>query len=155
MTDFNIGDKVSFGIRKYWGGKGRPAIPRYTGEIVAMPSNKKIMWISSPAYSPKPLFFTQRKNGDEVIDWNKTSREIFNFIRALTIPGPCASTYHGQIEIKILEAQFMTSAPAYKGINGVIINVQHGAFFVKTSDSFIRVVKWNEEFIPRIGIRLK
>ena len=49
----------------------------------------------------------------------------------------------------------MTSARTYKGINGVIINVQHGAFFVKTSDSFIRVVKWNEEFIPRIGIRLK
>lgn len=66
MTDFNIGDKVSFGIRQYWGGKGRPAIPRYTGEIVAMPSDKKIMWISSPAYSPKPLFFTQRKNGNWV-----------------------------------------------------------------------------------------
>ena len=100
-------------------------------------------------------YFTQRKNGDEVIDWNKTSREIFNFIRALTIPGPCASTYHGQIEIKISEAQFITSAPAYNGINGVIIKVQHGAFFVKTSDTFIRVIKWNEEFIPKIGIRLK
>ena len=117
--------------------------------------HNKVRRISQSEIDNYGSYFTQRKNGDEVIDWNKTSREIFNFIRALTIPGPCASTYHGEIEIKILEAQFMTSANAYKGINGVIINVQHGAFFVKTSDSFIRVVKWNEEFVPRIGIRLK
>ena len=68
MTTFNIGDKVSFGIRQYWGGKGRPAIPRYTGEIVALPTVSKVptMWISSPEYSPKHLVFTQRKNGNWV-----------------------------------------------------------------------------------------
>lgn len=69
MTTFNIGDKVSFGIRKYWGGKGRPAIPRYTGTVVsAMTPFAKVptMWISCPDYSPKHMAFTQRKNGNWV-----------------------------------------------------------------------------------------
>jgi hypothetical protein len=66
---FKIGDKVSFGVRQYWGGKGRPAIPRYTGTVVSefTPFAKvPTMWISSPEYSKNHIAFTQRKNGNWV-----------------------------------------------------------------------------------------
>ena len=69
MITFNIGDKVSFGIRKYWGGKGSPAIPRYTGTVVsAFTPFAKVptIWISSPEYSKEFMAFTQRKNGNWV-----------------------------------------------------------------------------------------
>ena len=35
-------------------------------------------------------YFRIRKEGDEWINWEWTSRKIFNFIRAITDPGPCA-----------------------------------------------------------------
>ena len=68
MSDFKIGDKVSFGVRRHWAGKGRPAIPRYNGTILALPTVGKVptMWISSPEYSKNHIVFTQRKNGNWV-----------------------------------------------------------------------------------------
>jgi len=69
MTNFNIGDKVSFGIRQSWGGKFRPSIPRYTGTVVsAFTPFAKVptIWINCPAYSSEDMAFTQRKNGNWV-----------------------------------------------------------------------------------------
>ena len=66
MTTFNIGDKVSFGVRQYWTGKGSPGIPRYIGTvIIAQSTETKLptLWISCPEYSNNPIAFTQRKNG--------------------------------------------------------------------------------------------
>ena len=66
---FKIGDKVSFGIRRHWGGKGPAAIPRYTGTVTsAFTPFAKVptMWISSLEYSKDLMAFTQRKNGNWV-----------------------------------------------------------------------------------------
>ena len=35
-------------------------------------------------------YFIARKEGDEIIDWNGNSRDVFNFVRAITNPGPQA-----------------------------------------------------------------
>jgi len=66
---FKIGDKVTFGVRQYWGGKGRPAIPRYEGTVIsAMTPFARVptMTIRSPEYSKNDMEFTQRKNGNWV-----------------------------------------------------------------------------------------
>jgi hypothetical protein len=64
---FNKGDKVYFGIRQSWNGKGRPSIPTYTGEvsIVDIATNPTI-WVSCPQYSNTNIPFTLRKNGNWV-----------------------------------------------------------------------------------------
>ena len=100
-------------------------------------------------------YCTQRKPGDEMINWNSSSRDIFNFVRALTSPGPIATSRHNGEEVKIYNVEIIENAISYKGINGAIINVQSDSFFVKTSDSFIKVKKWNEEFNPKIGMRFQ
>ena len=41
---------------------------------------------------PIGFYCGRRRIGDEWIDWNWSSRRIFNFIRAITEPGPCART---------------------------------------------------------------
>ena len=38
------------------------------------------------------IYCVKRGIGDELINWQETSREMFNFVRALTYPGPCAYT---------------------------------------------------------------
>ncbi len=100
-------------------------------------------------------YCTNRKPGDEIINWNTSSREIFNFVRALTSPGPIATTFCNGEVVKIYGVEVIENAISYKGINGAIINVQTESFFVKTSDSFIKVKKWNDEFKPKIGMRFE
>lgn len=98
-------------------------------------------------------YCTQRKPGDEIINWNSSSRDIFNFVRALTTPGPIATSRHNNKEVKIYIVEIIENSISYKGINGAIIDVQSDSFFVKTLDSFIKVKKWNTEFNPKIGMR--
>ena len=67
---FKKDDQVSFGIRQYWGGKGRPAIPRYTGTIFSViygdRLTKPMIWVTCPEYSNQNIAFTLRKNGNWV-----------------------------------------------------------------------------------------
>jgi methionyl-tRNA formyltransferase len=37
---------------------------------------------------PIGSYCVKRKKGDEILNWNQTSREIFNFVRAICRPGP-------------------------------------------------------------------
>lgn len=67
------------------------------------------------------FYCVQRKEGDEIIDWNQTSREIFNFVRSICKPGPMARSFIADKEIKINKACMIKDAPLYKGINGSII----------------------------------
>ena len=53
---------------------------------------------------PIGSYFGRRVCGDEYIDWNWTSRRIFNFIRAITIPGPCARLTLNDCDIKVKRA---------------------------------------------------
>jgi methionyl-tRNA formyltransferase len=101
------------------------------------------------------FYCVARKSGDEYLDWNQPSRDIFNFVRALCLPGPVARTYLNGIEIKVNKAQFLPQAITYKGIPGAIIGVDQDGFLVKTADSFIKVLEWSCFPKMRIGDRLK
>ena len=94
----------------------------------------------------------QRKEGDEVINWNQNSREIFNFVRSICRPGPIATTYCEGEEIKINTVKLVKNAPIYKGIVGQVLSKTKEGFLIKTLDSFIEV---NEFFGKlKVGKRL-
>ena len=96
-----------------------------------------------------------RGEGDEIINWGLPAREIFNFVRAICLPGPMAqSTINNRI-IKINKINIVENAPNYKGTNGQIIGKTNNSFYVKTNDSFIEVIEFNYEGSIRIGDRLK
>jgi methionyl-tRNA formyltransferase len=100
-------------------------------------------------------YCTARKEGDERLDWNQKSRDIFNFVRAICRPGPIARTYLGDVEIKINKIQYLTNAITYKGVVGSVVGVDSDGFFVKTLDSLIKVTEWIGYSKPRIGDRFK
>jgi len=100
-------------------------------------------------------YCTGRREGDERLDWNQNSREVFNFVRAICRPGPEARTFLGEKEIKINRAQYLPNAPNYKGIVGAIVGVEAGAFLVKTKDKVIKITEWSGCEKLRIGDRLK
>jgi len=100
------------------------------------------------------FYCTSRKAGDERLSWSQGSREVFNFVRAICKPGPEARTFLTDQEIKINKVLFLPDAPEYKGIPGAVVGVEPDAFFVKTADSFIKVIDWSGYAKPRVGDRL-
>jgi methionyl-tRNA formyltransferase len=100
-------------------------------------------------------YCTGRREGDEKLDWNQKSRDIFNFVRAISRPGPEARSYLGDAEIRINSTKYLPDAPIYKGIVGAVVGVEIDAFYVKTADSCIKVTEWSGCRRPRIGDRLK
>ncbi|WP_230869331.1 methionyl-tRNA formyltransferase [Iocasia frigidifontis] len=81
---------------------------------------------------PVGFYCGKRKEGDEIIDWNQNSRELFNFIRALCEPGPMARSTLRDKVIKINKSKLVKNAPNYKGIVGQIVGKNQSGFIVKT-----------------------
>lgn len=111
--------------------------------------------VAQNSIHPLGFYCSARKHGDELIDWNQKSREVFNFVRAICEPGPKAKTFFGDVEIKINRVEYLEAAPSYKGIPGSVVGINHGTFIVKTFDSFVRVLEWRSTYQPKVGDRLK
>lgn len=100
---------------------------------------------------PVGFYCGRRGPGDEKINWNQTSRDIFNFIRAICHPGPQAiSTVNGAI-LKINSSRLINEAPIYKGKPGQILNKTENGFLVKTKDSFIEILDITLEGKIKVG----
>jgi len=97
----------------------------------------------------------KRGVGDEIINWNQESRDIFNFIRAINKPGPMALTYINGKEVRINRSRLIESVPIYKGINGQLISKTTDGFMVKTSDSFIEIIEVETDLKLRVGDKLQ
>ena len=111
--------------------------------------------ISQKTIHPLGLYCSGRREGDERLDWNQKSRDVFNFIRAICRPGPEARTFLDDKEIKVNSVQYLPDAPNFKGIVGAVVGVDADGFFVKTLDSYIKVTEWCGCARLRIGDRLK
>lgn len=99
------------------------------------------------------FYCTARKPGDEKLDWNQSSREVFNFVRAICPPGPSARCWLGEDEFKIKKVEYLPDAPTYKGIVGAVLRSTKEDFWVKTADSYVRVTGWEADRQPRVGDR--
>ena len=78
------------------------------------------------------------KREEEHIDFNKTSREVFNLIRGLSpIPSSYAILFNE--EMKILESKI--SDKTYNGVCGEIVEINKEGIVVKTKDSAVVLTK--------------
>lgn len=102
---------------------------------------------------PIGSYCTTRIQGDEIINWNQNSREVFNFVRAICEPGPIARTFLDSVEVEINKVSYLPNARNYKGIPGSVIGVEFEAFFVKTKDSLVKVTEWSNYQKPKLGDR--
>lgn len=85
------------------------------------------------------MYCGRRIIGDEIINWNDTSRNIFNFIRSICFPGPKATSYIDGAEIKINNVTYLPNAPVYIGKPGQVLSKTKEGYLVKTRDSFIEI----------------
>lgn len=105
---------------------------------------------------PVGSYFGRRRPGDEWIDWGWTSRRIFNFVRAISPPGPCAMTLRDGTMLRVLSAEMIERAPDYIATEGEVVGVSARGATVKTGDStlLLTAVETADSRPLRIGDRL-
>lgn len=77
------------------------------------------------------------KREEEQIDWNKSTREVFNHIRALSMKPGAYTLFEGK-SMKIYESKI--SSDKYNGEPGQIVDVNK-KLVIKTSDGALEVLK--------------
>lgn len=118
--------------------------------------------IPQSTLDPVGFYCGRRREGDEWIDWNWTSERIFNFIRALTPPGPGARCQPEGTPTRILGSRKIPQAPAYLATPGEVLGRTKDGVVVKTGDTTLLLTcaatldPAAQPFIPRwtIGTRL-
>lgn len=103
---------------------------------------------------PVGMYCGMRGPGDEIINWNTGSREIFNFVRAICRPGPMATSVLNGKEIKINRVREVEGAHRYINTPGQILGKTEHGFYVKTKDTFIEVTEYVYEGKIRTGDRM-
>tara|TARA_B110000967_G_scaffold205537_1_gene250292 strand:+ start:269 stop:1165 length:897 start_codon:yes stop_codon:yes gene_type:complete len=122
-------------------------------EAILMFKKKHVKAQKQIELHPEGSYFTKRKMGDEILNWDQTSREIFNFVRAICKPGPMARAFIKKKEMKINKIELIENAQNYKCIVGAILNNSNNSFIVKTKDSFIRVTEFEFDTKIKVGDR--
>ena len=101
------------------------------------------------------LYCGARVAGDEIINWNQSSREIFNFVRAVAKPGPMATSNLNGKEIKINRVREIIGARSYINKPGQILGkTKNGGFYAKTKDTFVEIIEYEYEGKIKVGNRM-
>tara|TARA_Y100001970_G_scaffold294060_1_gene446383 strand:- start:7647 stop:8555 length:909 start_codon:yes stop_codon:yes gene_type:complete len=102
---------------------------------------------------PIGSYCKKRSIGDEIINWNQTSRQLYNFIRAICSPGPSAITYFNHKEIKINESNLIESSHINNKckVPGSIISKTKYGYIVKTVDSYLEIKDILTKYPIKVG----
>ncbi|HEB9569561.1 TPA: methionyl-tRNA formyltransferase, partial [Campylobacter jejuni] len=73
----------------------------------------------------------KEKKGDEIINWTQSTREIFNFIRALNTKDLGASAFIDEKEIKIYKSEIYKDK-IFNAPIGKIVKKEKNFFIVST-----------------------
>lgn len=122
---------------------------------VKMIQRNEVNVIRQADIDPVGMYCGMRGEGDEVIDWKQSSRELFNFIRALCTPGPQAVSWIRGNKITINKAKMVKGAHFYKNIPGQVIGKTLDGLLVKTGDTMLEITEYTYAGKVRIGDRMK
>jgi methionyl-tRNA formyltransferase len=101
------------------------------------------------------LYCGMRRLGDEIMDLSQTSREVFNFVRAICKPGPMAEAYlEDNLLVKINKVSYSDGYPKYIGTPGQILAIIDGCPILKTKDSYVLINEYECNRELRVGDRL-
>lgn len=103
---------------------------------------------------PVGFYCGRRGIGDEIIYWNQSSRNLFNFIRSISKPGPMATTTLNGNQIRINKARLIEQAPKYISTPGQLLAKTKEGFFVKTVDTFLEILEIESNIVLKVGDKL-
>ncbi len=125
--------------------------PTILYEAVLLILHNKVKRISQNSISLDGNYCKKRNKGDEFIKGNLTTRQLFNFVRGITLPGPCARSYIRSNLIKIINCEIEYKREFNNVGDGRIAYVNKKFFVIKTKDGYLRVTDWDCSIKPEIG----
>lgn len=120
--------------------------------------------ISQRDIHPIGTYFSQRKQGDELVSFFWDVNRFYNFVRALSRPSPEARFRVGVKEFSIISTELIPDAPSYISTEGEVVGRSSNGNVVKVADKTILIKLIREvnstdvnSFIPKfpIGTRLE
>ena len=102
----------------------------------------KIKAIKQESIDKIGSYYPQRKAGDEIIDFSKSTRENFNFIRALNAPDLGALAYIDKTPIYLYQSQIVKTRFDKNLPNGYILGVSDTNFLLKFKDGVLKITKY-------------
>lgn len=102
----------------------------------------------TPQNESAASYYGGRKPEDGLIDWSRSSREIFNLIRAVTDPYPGAFSEHGGARLMVWWAEIWSPL---KGAPGEVLSLD--PFIVATGDSALELVRTEWRGAPSAAIQ--
>jgi methionyl-tRNA formyltransferase len=124
-------------------------------EVLPAFLSKEVDRIPQRSIHPHGFYCTRRGEGDEAMDWNMTSRQVFNFVRGICPPGPSARCLLNEKQVMINRVRLIPEAPCYTGFPGAVLAKEKEGLLVKTSDSYVLLTEWVSEQKIRVGDRFK
>ena len=122
---------------------------------IKMIQNNEVKRIRQQDIDPVGMYCGMRQPGDEIVDWSQSSREIFNFIRALCTPGPQALSWINGKKISINKARMIHGSHVYKNTVGQVIGKTKDGFLIKTGDTMLEILEYTYEGKVKVGDRLQ
>lgn len=108
-------------------------------KAVMLCRDNQVKAIKQETIHPVGLYCGMRRQGDEILDFNSSSVNIFNFIRAISNPGPCARVFLQDKEYAIVSSELIDQAPNYIATIGEVVGRNEKGVVIKTQDSTILV----------------
>jgi methionyl-tRNA formyltransferase len=99
--------------------------------------------IKQTEIDPVGSYYKKRKKGDENIDWSWNSRKLFNFVRSINTPGPCARSFISKNEIKIKKVAVVDFIDG-EFIHGEVIK-KNNKTYIKTIDKFLELIDYETD----------
>jgi methionyl-tRNA formyltransferase len=94
-----------------------------------------------PQPANEGTYFGGRCEGDEWLDWNDTSANLYNKIRAISRPGPGARTILGSEQVVVWRAVYDPAWPRYRANGGQVVGRSPGGVVIKTGDSTLQLLE--------------
>jgi len=102
--------------------------------------NNNVQVISQNSIDKEGSYCPRRKEGDEWIDWDWSSRKIFNFVRAITKPGPMARANLNSEIVLFKSCIEVEKVDSFSGKEGQIVKICEDYILIKTIDGIIKIL---------------
>ena len=105
--------------------------------------NNNVNVIKQNDIHPQGSYCRGRKEGDEILDWKNNCTIIHNFVRALTIPGPCARTFLNNTEIMLYDSEKLETISEEYSDPGTVLEVKKNKLIIKTATYDLLITKYS------------
>ena len=113
--------------------------------IIENLANGKIVNHYGIRQSEESGYLPKRIASDGMIDWKRKCREIYDFVRALTIPYPCAFTMLNGFKIEVIRCKYIEAESVlldHYNYGEIIMVLDSASFWVRCLDGIVEILEY-------------